>query len=414
MKYGLETGMINEDELRTKYEMSQREKYLNEHNKHHSIWFNETTRLWTTTLPDHTKKEKRRIVKRKNRKDLEDVIVEYYRENEDNPTVEEIFYRWIDRRLHLYDDFERQTANKYTNDFKRYILPTDFAKRKVKNLTEFDIVDFIRRFSADKKITPKARANFMILMTGIMQYAKEMGYSSVSIYNVKKDYDIRSHKRGKRHAVPGEDVFLDDEIQLLKDYIYCHTDDIVLLGLLLVIHTGLRVGELASLKWTDFDVQQHILTVSRTEIKYQDDDGHTIIDVRESTKGATGWRIVVFSDEVIKILALIKSLNPDGEFLFMHNGKRINANAWTKKLPRLCGKLGIGQKAEGTDRVNGKSVHKLRKTYISKLIDAHVDPILMTMQAGHVDVGTSYTYYYRNTRSIKQTVQKLLPVLDTL
>ena len=87
LKYGLETGMINEDELRAKYEMSQREKFLKEHSKHHSFWFNETTRLWTTTLPDHTKKEKRRIVKRKNRKDLEDVVVQYYRENEDNPTV---------------------------------------------------------------------------------------------------------------------------------------------------------------------------------------------------------------------------------------------------------------------------------------------------------------------------------------
>ena len=406
--------MINEDMIRTQYEMNRRDKYLSEHCRHHYIWFNENTGLWTTTLPDQTKKEKRRIVKRKDRKNLEDAIVQFYRENEDNPSIEEVFYRWIDRRLHQYDDFERQTANKYTNDFKRYILPTDFAKRKVKTLTEFDVVDFIRRFSADKKITPKSRANFMILITGIMQYAREMGYSKISMHSIKYDYDIRSHKKSQSRRLPGEDIFLDDEVQLLKDYIYCHTDDIVLLGLLLVIHTGLRVGELASLKWSDFDVQQHILTVSRTEIKYQDDDGHTVIDIRESTKGATGWRIIVFSDEVIKILALIRSLNPNGEYLFMNKGKRINANAWTKKLPRLCGKLGIGKKADGTDRVNGKSVHKLRKTYISKLIDAHVDPILMTMQAGHVDMGTSYTFYYRNTRSIKQTVEKLLPALETL
>ena len=414
MNYALETGIINEQDIRAKYEMRQRENYLKEHAKKHSIWFSESTKCWTATLPDETKAQGRRIIKRKNRKELEDVIVQYYRTLEDKPTVEEIFYRWIDRRLHQYDDFERQTANKYVNDFKRYIAPTAFSKKYVKDLTEFEVVDYIRRFSVDRSINPKMRANFMILITGIMQYAREMGYSKISMKAIKEDYDIRSHKRNKRKLIPGEDVFLDDEVTLLKDYINCHTDDIVLLGLLLVIHTGLRVGELAALKWTDFDTEQHVLTVTRTEIKYQDDDGHTVVEVRESTKGAVGWRMVVFSDEVIRILDLIRDLNPFGEYLFMINGKRINANAWTKKLPRLCGKLGIGEKAEGTDRVNGKSIHKLRKTYISKLIDAHVDPILMTMQAGHVDMGTSYTYYYRNTRSIRQTVDKLMPALETL
>ena len=414
LKYGLAEGIIDEDELRSRFEMSKRTKFLKEHEKKYSIWFSESTNYWTTTLPDETKKQKRRIIKRRNRKDLEDAIVQFYKENEDNPTVEETFYRWIDRRLHEYDDFAKQTANKYVNDFKRYIHPTPFAQRYVRGLSEFDVVDFIRRFSAGKDINPKARANFMILINGIMQYAREMGYSKVSMHSIKEDFDIRSHKKANRKILPGQDVFLDDEIQLLKDYINCHTDDIVLLGLLLVIHTGLRVGELSTLKWSDFIPEKHLLIVTRTEIKYQDDDGHTVIDVRESTKGATGWRIVVISDEVIRILRLIQELNPGGEYLFMINGERINANAWTKKLPRLCAKLGIGVRNEGTDRVNGKSVHKLRKTYVSKLIDAHVDPILMTMQAGHVDMGTSYTFYYRNTRSMEQTVEKLMPALETL
>ena len=119
MKYGLAEGIIDEDELRSRFEMSKRTKFLKEHEKKYSIWFSESTNYWTTTLPDETKKQKRRIIKRRNRKDLEDAIVQFYKENEDNPTVEETFYRWIDRRLHEYDDFAKQTANKQPKRSKR-------------------------------------------------------------------------------------------------------------------------------------------------------------------------------------------------------------------------------------------------------------------------------------------------------
>lgn len=414
MSYAIENGMIDEEAVYAEIEMKQRAQYLKQHCEQYSIWFNESANKWVTYLPDATKKEKRRKIRRSTREELENEIVKHYKRIEDNPTVEEIFYRWIDRRLHEYDDFERQTANRYTNDFKRYIKPTVFAKRRVKTITEFEVVQFIRVFSANREITTKARANFLIVLKGIFQYAREMGYSNISLRTIREDYDIRSHKRTKKRLLPGEDIFLDEEVEQLKEYISEHEDDIVLLGILLVIHTGLRVGELATLKWSDFDFEKHLMVVCRTEIKYQDEDDNTVVEIRESTKGATGWRLVVISDEVISILRKIRKLNPTGEFVFMKDGDRVWSNAWTKKLPRLCGKLGIGEKAPGTDRVNGKSIHKLRKYYVSKLIEAHVDPILLTMQVGHVDLGTSYNFYYRNTKSVSETTAKLLPALETL
>ncbi len=414
MNYAIQNGMIDEEAVYAQIEMKQREQYLKQHCEKYAIWFSESANKWITYLPDEGKKEKRRKVRRGTRRELEDEIVKHYKEKEDNPTVEEVFYRWIDRRLHEYADFERQTANRYVNDFKRFIKPAKFSQRKIKTITEYDVVDFIRQFSADETITAKVRANVLILLKGTFQYAKEKGLSSISLHAIRDDFDIRSHKRNKKRLTPGEDIFLDEEVQKIKEYIEHHTDDIVLLGILMVIHTGLRVGELAALKWSDFDLERHLLTVCRTEIKYQDENNSTVVELRESTKGATGWRIVVISDEAIRILNMIRKLNPDGEYLFMEDRRRINANAWTKKLPRLCAKLGIGKKKAGTDRVNGKSIHKLRKYYVSKLIEAHVDPVLLTMQAGHVDLGTSYNFYYRNTKSIEETASRLIPALNSL
>ena len=58
------------------------------------------------------------------------------------------------------------------------IHPTSFARRRVKTVTEFEIVEFIRQFSSDDSITVKARANFLILLKGIFQYAREKGRKS--------------------------------------------------------------------------------------------------------------------------------------------------------------------------------------------------------------------------------------------
>ena len=414
MNCAIANGIINEDTVLAQIQVSQQEKYVNEHLKRYSIWYNESQKKWITYLPDTKKAEGRRKLRRNTRQELDKAVYEFYKEAFNSPTVEEVFYGWIDWRINKYEDLQQQSVMRYVNEFKRFLHPTTLAAKQMKDIREKELVDFIRSFSASKIISSKRRSNVLTILKGTFQYGYENGFTTISYRALKDNYDIRLHKRGKNKVLPGEDIFLDEEVKKLKDYIISHKNDIELLGILLVIYTGLRVGELAALKWSDIDIQKHILCVSRTEIQYKDHTGHTVIDVRESTKGSNGWRTVVISDYAIQVLDEIHAMNPSGEYLFMKAEKRIHANAWTKRLPRLCAKLGIGDKVPNTDRVNGKSMHKLRKYYASKLIESGLDPIFITMQMGHMDIGTSYNYYYRNTRSIEDTVNKVLPALDTL
>ena len=62
----------------------------------------------------------------------------------------------------------------------------------------------------------------------------------------------------------------------------------------------------------------------------------------------------------------------DGEFLFEQNGKRIRGNAFNKHLSRICEKLDIPH----------RTMHKIRKTYGTTLIDNHVDERFITEQMG--------------------------------
>ena len=46
-----------------------------------------------------------------------------------------------------------------------------------------------------------------------------------------------------------------------------------------------------------------------------------------------------------------------------------------------------------------RSMHKIRKTYATKLINNNVDEKIIMRQMGHTDISTTKQYYYFNDKS---------------
>ena len=172
------------------------------------------------------------------------------------------------------------------------------------------------------------------------------------------------------------------------------------LGVILAFQTGLRAGELASLKYSD--LEGNVLHVTRTEIRYKDpEDGTYIYEVRESTKGLDGYRNVIVKDETVALIKRIRMMNPFTDYLFTKNGKRMKGKAFSDKLVRLCKE----------NNIYPKTIHRCRKTYCSKLISAGLDEKLITHQMGHVDISTSEKYYNYNIYDSKETVELITSAL---
>ena len=69
--------------------------------------------------------------------------------------------------------------------------------------------------------------------------------------------------------------------------------------------------------------------------------------------------------------------------MFEH-GARVQTNTFNDRLKLACTKLNIPV----------RSMHKLRKTYGTTLIDNGVDESLIMTQMGHKDISTTRKYYY--------------------
>lgn len=223
---------------------------------------------WYVYLPSEENPEKRgKRVKRKEKKELEDFLAKYWKEKSCNPTVEEIFTEWNDRRCEL-GNIAKSTHERNQQTFRRHY--TDFGKRKIKSLEPTDFQDFLESEIGQKQLTSKAFSNLKSITLGFLKYAKRKQYISFNVTETLNDLDVRDSTFKKTIKEDYEEVF--DELELPKFTEYLSDNaDMINLGIMLMLVTGMRVGEIAALKWEDYDGKG--LKIRRTETRYQAEKG---------------------------------------------------------------------------------------------------------------------------------------------
>lgn len=388
LKKALADGIIDINTLGKQIEMNERKKYLDMHK--YEVWQGEKDGKWYTYLPDD--KKGRRLVKRKYHKDIEDVIISWWKEEETNPTVYDIYKEWINSKLDR-EEIEKSTWDRYNRQYDENMK--DFGKRKMKSIEECDIEDFILSAIHENKLTAKGYSNLRTLIYGTFKRAKKRKLVDFSITEVVADMEI-SKKSFRKNNKPDEElVFSEIEKDKIINYIKDSKMDIISLGILLYFKTGVRPGELSAIK--QMDVDDRIIHICRTEICYKDESGNNVYEVRDFPKTEAGIRDIIIPSSSNWIIKRIRMLNPFGEYLFEIGGRRLRTYNFTARLKSICKKVGISP----------KSLNKIRKTYATTLIDSGVEESLIISQMGHTDIGTTKKYYYKNRKNLEQRAKEI-------
>lgn len=373
--------MIDLSYVQEQIEMNKRKELLKNHP--YSIYQIKDGR-WSTYIPDIEKG--RKIIRKGTRKELEDTVIDFWKKEKDDPTVSDIFYEWLENKK-SYNDICSGTSDRYKNDFKKFFEDsTNFSKKKIKTITPSDIKPFIRGAIAKYYLTPKAYGNLRTLIYGIFKYAKEKGYINWSISQTIDDMEIPKKSFKKVIKEDDEEVFTDEEMEKLLNYLISNPT-VVNLGIIIMFCTGVRVGELVGIRWDD--VTGNAIKIRRTEITYRKETGGNAYEIREYPKTEAGIRTVYVPNEFTVILKKLRELTGNQKYMISDDNSNIKALKVRKQLYSVCGKIGIRR----------KSPHKLRKTYISILLDNGVDKKLIQDVAGHAQISTSERNYHRNRKS---------------
>lgn len=387
MQFIIQSGIINFNDVQNNMEDMKKKELLAKHP--YKIWQGKDGE-WYTYLPRQG--NGRVLKKRKSKSDLENIIINYYKEQREILLCD-IFQEWSSQKLE-YGEIQKQTYDRYKTDFHRFFDKSDIAEKDIRKITEDDLELFIRETIRRKGLSNKAYGGLRLLIIGIFKYAKKKKLTEISITQFMGDLDLPKKCFSKKAIKDEESVFTDSEVEKISAYIKENVS-LINYGILLAFQTGVRVGELCTLKYSD--IKGNKLCIRRTEVRYRGKDGKYVFEVRESPKTEAGNRDIILNSDAQRTLKAIRKLNPFGEYMFMSDGKRIKEKAFSVKIVKICRYVGIKE----------RSMHKARKTYATKLINGGVDESLVVKQMGHTSIDCTKNHYYFNNKSDEDAAKQI-------
>ena len=379
LQYALENGMIDLAYVQEQIEMNKRKELLEKHP--YSIWEGKDGK-WYTYLPD--KGKGRLLKKRATKQKIEQAVIDYWKEQLDNPTIKEVFIEWNDRRLEL-KKISDATHLRNKQIFNRHF--SEFGKRKIKSITQEDVEEFLEEQIPKHNLTAKSFSNLKTVTRGLLKRARKRKLIDFNVEEIFQELDTSESDFRKVIKEDYEEVFDEEEMPKIMEYLIENLD-MSNIAILLMFVTGVRIGEVVTLKHTDFD--GFTFKIRRTETRYRKGDKY-VCEVKEFPKSQAGVRTVIIPNEYEWLVKKIRMLNPFSDYIFVKNGERIHTHSIRMRLRRVCDKVGIYR----------KSPHKIRKTYGSILLDNNIDQRIVIGQMGHTNILCTENHYHRNRRSIE-------------
>lgn len=165
-------------------------------------------------------------------------------------------------------------------------------------------------------------------------------------------------------------------------------------GIVIAFHTGMRLGEIYALKWTDIDLNQKFIMVQRSQSRA----GSRIII--KTTKTSCGIRRIDIDRFLVKYLEKMKeqriseSVFPPPENSNYSYRIPWNIAGHVKKMCMLAG-------------IPPRDFHTFRHTHATVLLAHGVHPKIVQERLGHSDIGITMETYSHVLPTIQQEAVKV-------
>ena len=402
--------IISEDELEQKVAMTRKE-IIEKHKEKYPIWL-ATDGRWKTRIPDD-KNKYGKIIARKDEQSLNETIIEFYKNQETNEatTMATLYPKWI-----AYKELETTTSNahKLAWAWNKYYEGDPITKQDIKKIKVIDAKTWFMNKIDECSLTRKQYKEVKSVMNGILDYAVETELISVNVSRAVRGISAKHFAVPEKKEDATKVYMVDEQGQLLKTCEECFekTQDTAFLAIAMNLHLGLRVGELAALKPSDFsDLFVHI---EREEVTEYVKKGERYVRsgrvVAPYTKTPESVRDVPITSNVRKYYKHVLEINArnayNTEYLFFNKntGDRMTADRINRVLQRVNKMIGTPQKGN----------HGLRRTYLSTL-DAFgnlTDEEIRSV-AGHREITTTQNSYLYSVKRPENRIVEFEKALGT-
>ena len=151
-------------------------------------------------------------------------------------------------------------------------------------------------------------------------------------------------------------------------------------AIMLMIETGLRVGEVLALRWRDVQLNRKRLNVRNTVVRLANKRQSF---VQDSVKSESSRRTIPLTPEAINILERQYG-RKKSEWVFTNDdGQRLSYEALRYQTRKACNEAGIEFRGE----------HVFRHTFATNCYHKGIDVKILSRLLGHADVNITYNLY---------------------
>ena len=169
-----------------------------------------------------------------------------------------------------------------------------------------------------------------------------------------------------------------------------------LIGIVLCLYTGLRIGELLALEWSDIDFTKGELYVNKTCHDGKNDTG-TFSRITDKPKTESSMRTIPLPKQIIPLLREAKKKS-HSTFVVSNGEKSISVRSYQRSFASLLEKLEIPH----------RGFHSLRHTFATRALECGMDVKTLSEILGHKSPTVTLNRYVHSLMDHKKDMMNRL------
>jgi len=333
--------------------------------------------------------------------------------NAQHMTLNTFFETWL--REIKENTVKANTLSVYMEIYKIHIAPA-LGKQQVSSINKLMVQRLLNNMSKNG-LSANTLAKTKAILYSIFKEAMENRMIS---YNPCENITIRRDKTERRVLSYKEQQIFLEAIRGSRYEMLC------ILGL----STGLRIGELSGLRWSDINFEEKTLTVERTYIYLHDIKNHQMKDEFHSPKTKNSCRTIRLLDSTLELLTAHKKKQEKeiaaageewcpvegGEDLIFttKNGGPVRGlnvaetlNNYVKKINKQE-ELRAAKEHREPEYFERITPHTLRHTFATRAFESGIPPKVVQQILGHSSLEMTMDLYTHVTEDVQsREIQKL-------
>ncbi len=289
--------------------------------------------------------------------------------------------KWLDyskQRVKL------STHANYTYIVEKHLLPY-FKNKNVESIDIPCVNHFINeklkngKLKQNKGISKKYMQDILSILKSIMKFCEQE-------YNTPYKIATVTSPRPEKKEI---DVLKKDDMKKLSSYLTKNTDRINIC-ILIAMFTGLRIGEVCGLKWSDFNYKDKTLTIRQTVQRITNNKGSTVL-IRTTPKTSASARTIPIPDKLCKIIYTKIEKNSE----YISNAEPYTVRRRFKHVLEMCD-------------VKNMRFHDLRHNFASWGLRLNFDIKTLSEILGHSNTAMTLNLYAHTSMEQKKKYMDLL------